>query len=103
VADASVTRNSRLRQRFIRYLPVGEFVDSHGGAHSKKTRSHREREPRFVVHKGMAYIRHYGRKTYDVRTTTVTVVVVVVVERITRSYRNDILRTEGGGKLYPLK
>lgn len=28
---------------------------------------------------------------------------VVVVERITRSYRNDILRTEGGGKLYPLK
>jgi len=33
----------------------------------------------------------------------VVVVVVVVVERITRSYRNDILRTEGGGKLYPLK
>lgn len=27
----------------------------------------------------------------------------VVKERITRSYRNDILRTEGGGKLYPLK
>lgn len=29
------------------------------------------------------------------------VVVVIVVERITRSYRSDILRT--GGKLYPLK
>jgi len=75
---------------------------------SKKTRSRREREPRFVVHKGMAYIRHRGRTTYDVqmRTTTLTMVVVVgmvmVVERITRSYRNDILRTEGG-KLYPLK
>lgn len=31
-------RSSRLCQRFIRYLPDGEFVDSRDGAYSKKTR-----------------------------------------------------------------
>lgn len=105
MANASVTRNSRLRQRFIRYLPTGEFVDSHDGAHSKKTRSRREREPRFVVHKGMAYIRHRGRTTYDVQTRTTTLTMGADGgawwRNVLRSYHNDILRTEGGGKCIP--
>lgn len=65
MAVAFVTRNSRLCQRFIRYLPAGKFVDSRGAGPQRENKilPRREREPRFVVHKGVAFIRRRGRTT----------------------------------------